>query len=159
MIHELYTEKLLAMKQVDQKMRIDTKLGLGEWDPYLDKLHTEQLKDIIQDIGWPTISKVGKSASEAAWIIAQHAMDDPTFMQHCLVLMKEVENEIEKWQIAYLMDRLLMIEGKPQLYGTQYKKDEAGAMRMWKVEDPNQLDVRRKEIGLEPSEGEVWRDA
>lgn len=156
MIHELYTEKLIAMKQADQKMRVDVKLGLGEWDPYLDKLHTEQLKEIIDDIGWPTISKVGKAASEAAWIIAQHAMDDKLFMEHCLILMKEVEADIEKWEIAYLTDRLLMMDEKRQIYGTQYKKDETGTMRMWKVMEPEDLNDRRKEMGLGPSEGEIW---
>jgi len=156
MIHELYTHELLAMKQKDQQMRVDAKLGLAEWDPYLDILHTEKLKGIIEDIGWPTISKVGKAASEAAWILAQHAMDDKAFMEYCLGLMKEAEGDIERWQIAYLTDRLLMMEEKPQRYGTQYRKDETGTMCMWKVEDLEQLNERRKEMGLEPSEGEEW---
>jgi len=161
MIHELYTHELLAMKQKDQKMRIDAdprsgRGGLAEWDPYLDILHTEKLKGIIEDIGWPTISKVGKAASEAAWILVQYAMDDKTFMEHCLELMKEAGEDIERWEIAYLTDRLLMMEEKSQLYGTQYRKDETGRIRMWKVEDLEKLDERRKEMGLEPSEGEEW---
>jgi len=30
MIHELYTHELLAMKQKDQQMRVDAKVGVSE---------------------------------------------------------------------------------------------------------------------------------
>ncbi len=151
MIHELYTEKLLAMKRADQKMRIDYKLKLAEWDPYLDILHTEKLKEIIDDIGWPTISKVGKEASEAAWVIVQHAMDDKSFMEQSLDMMKAAGDDIERWEIAYLTDRLLMMDGKPQIYGTQYKSN-----KLWPVENYETLNERRAEMGLGESEGDVW---
>lgn len=151
MIYELYTEKLLAMKQADQQMRIDYKLKLAEWDPYMDRLHTEQLKEIIDDIGWPTISKVGKSASEAAWILVQHAMDDMSFMERSLSMMTEAKDDIEQWEIAYLTDRLLMMKGEPQRYGTQYKNN-----KLWPVENYETLNERRAEMGLDAHEGDTW---
>jgi hypothetical protein len=64
--------------------------------------------------------------------------------------------EASKAELAMLEDRIRVLEGRPQLHGTQYDWDEAG---MWMVpvgavEDPASIDVRRKAAGLGPM---VWR--
>lgn len=45
------------------------------------------------------------------------------------------------------MDRILVNEGKPQIYGTQVQVFEGKALPR-PVEDPDNLDKRRKEMGL-----------
>jgi hypothetical protein len=61
------------------------------------------------------------------------------------------ENKASKKDLAYLEDRILMRQGKKQLYGTQYKLDsETNEMKLWEVEDPDRLNERRASVGLPP---------
>ncbi len=54
------------------------------------------------------------------------------------------EGEVKKQHIAYLIDRTRKNEGKAQLYGTQFEAN----WELWKVEDEENLDKRRAEMGL-----------
>ena len=51
--------------------------------------------------------------------------------------------------IAYLTDRVLAAEGKPQRYGTQCVFEDGKPVAK-QVEDAENLDKRRRELGLEP---------
>lgn len=51
--------------------------------------------------------------------------------------------------LAYLMDRVLVHRGQPQVFGTQYRVND-GILTLWMVQDPGGLDQRRKALGLEP---------
>jgi len=48
---------------------------------------SDRLRQIITQIGWPTISKVGKEASEAAFQIALHADHDPELQANCEIFL------------------------------------------------------------------------
>lgn len=142
-LHPDISKKLIELKEKDQR---DIAI---ENNPDLRKIevnkNTAVLKDVIDSIGWPTISKVGFEASGVAWLVAQHSDYDLDFQKHCLKLMKsEPEDEIRKQNIAYLIDRVRKNEGKPQLYGTQFMD----SWILWEVEDPDKLDERRLSMGL-----------
>lgn len=81
-------EELLEMARTDQKMRTNARQNMSQWDDSIDKRNTARLKEIVDQIGWPTISKVGADASHAAWLLVQHAYTEPQFMQSCLELMR-----------------------------------------------------------------------
>ncbi len=134
------------MSEVDQKMRKS-----GQWDSSIDVENTQRMKEIIEQIGWPTRSKVGKYASESAWLLVQHADHDRAFQKMCLDLMKaQSAGEVSPANIAYLEDRVRVGEGRPQLYGTQFYADEAGNIGPRPIEDPDHVDERRKAVGLQP---------
>lgn len=140
-------EQIIQMAKADQKMR----KGDGEWDDSLDKTNTEKMKEIISEIGWPTRGKVGQVASFYSWLLVQHADHDVAFQKACLDLMKkEKGDEVGKKEIAYLEDRVRVNEGKPILYGTQFYRNPEGVMTCYPVEDPTNLNKRRKEMELEP---------
>jgi hypothetical protein len=64
------------------------------------------LNKIIDEIGYPTIEKVGKEASEAAWLVIQHAIGQPHFMKKCVKLLKNAANQdISKSKKSCLPDR------------------------------------------------------
>lgn len=65
-------------------------------------------------------------------------------------MKKEKGGEVDKNEIAYLEDRVRVNEGKPTLYGTQFYRNPEGVMTCYLVEDPANLDKRRKAMGLEP---------
>ncbi|WP_425473561.1 DUF6624 domain-containing protein [Streptomyces tailanensis] len=53
--------------------------------------------------------------------------------------------------LAYLTDRVLVADGQPQLYGTQYTHEADGTeLRPQPIADPERLDERRAAMGLEP---------
>src|SRR5260370_35236959 len=94
-------DEIMKMSEVDQKMRKS-----GQWDSSIDVENTQRMKEIIEQIGRPTRSKVGKYASESAWLLVQHADHDRAFQKMCLDLMKsQSEGALSPANIAYLKDR------------------------------------------------------
>jgi hypothetical protein len=137
--------ELVQMAERDQEMR-----NSQQWDAEVDIRNTQRLKQMIEAIGWPSISKVGREAAQCAWLLAQHADHNVAFQRDCLHLMQQSMNDVDATTVAYLEDRVRVREGRPQLYGTQYYKDEQGAFRPSPIEQPDEVDERRKAVGLEP---------
>jgi len=137
-----------TMAKVDQKMRRKVTDEPGFWDDSVDKKNTERMKEIVSEIGWPTISKVGEKSSLNAWLLVQHADHDIEFQKNCLFLMKrESVIEISQKNIAYLEDRIKVHNNQPQVYGTQFKLID-GKFIPDEIEDSEHVDERRKKIGL-----------
>lgn len=111
-----------------------------------------ELEAIIGAIGWPTSQIVGNDGADAAWLIAQHAIGSPSFQRKCLELLKVAvaAGDAPAWQMAMMLDRIRTYEGIPQIYGTQFDWDDDGALSPRDIEDPDAVDQRRKEVGLEP---------
>ena len=87
----------------------------------VDAENTLYLGKVVERLGWPTYSLVGKEGANAAWLLVQHADLSPKFQRKCLDLMAQVpRGEISRRNIAYLTDRVLLAEGKKQVYGTQF---------------------------------------
>jgi hypothetical protein len=56
---------------------------------------------------------------------------------------------------AMLEDRIRSFEGQPQRYGTQFDWDAGGQLSPLPVEDPDDLENRRRSVGLGPLEEEI----
>lgn len=122
-----------------------------QWDDVIapvDAHNISRLHQIIEEIGWPTITKVGREASFAAWLIVQHA--DHDFQKQVLALMDLSLGDIDPKNYAYLLDRVLTIENSPQKYGTQFWVDpETGEKQICPLLfSVAETDVLRSEIGL-----------
>lgn len=119
----------------------------------VDRDNTEWLRTVLRDRGWPGRSLVGDDAATAAWLLAQHADQDPEFQRECLGLLKSAveSGEASAAHLAYLTDRVLLAEGRPQRYGTQFKHGPAtGESQPAPIEDPARVDELRSGVGLEP---------
>lgn len=121
----------------------------------VDSLNQAIVFDILDKDGWP--SNLSNKANQAIWIVIDHS--DLAFQRKYLYLVKEKAEEciLEKADYAILNDRVLMGEGKPQIYGTQIKMnativDDEIAMQffLWPVENPIVLDSLRNTMGLSP---------
>ncbi len=136
------------MVKKDQDLRYNNK-----FDEKLDKINTDKLKVIISQIGWPRISQVSKKVSDGAWLLVQHSDHDPLFQKKCLKLIKELvkEKEIDIKLIPLLEDRILVNDGKKQIYGTQfYKNKKTGKLIPKPIKNPKNVNEIRKSVGLEP---------
>ncbi|MGE7138255.1 DUF6624 domain-containing protein [Luteibacter sp. NPDC031894] len=117
----------------------------------VDRHNLEALKAIFAKYGFPTVAMVGRSGVTATFLLAQHADADREFQKHALELAKSLleRGELPRSLYAMLVDRVRLADGKPQLYGTQVKAMD-GKVEMLPVEDPGNLDVRRRSMALEP---------
>jgi hypothetical protein len=108
------------------------------------------LAEKIKQYGWPGKSLVGEQAAHAAWLLVQHADAAPDFQEQCLEQMKAAApGEVAPIDIAYLTDRVLVARGRPQVYGTQCEEVD-GRFQPRACIEPEALDQRRKEVGLQP---------
>lgn len=147
--HGKLAEEILTMAHRDQQMRKS-----GVWNAKVDTQNTERLKQIIAGQGWPTISLVGKAAAGGAWLLAQHADLDVVFQKRVLALMKKAakrnEADADRKHIAYLIDRIRVNTGRPQVYGTQFFSKDRKVWKPRPIEKPEHLDARRAEMGMQP---------
>lgn len=139
------------MAERDQEMRRAGVADPSKWDHEMDRRHTARLSEIVAQIGWPGASQVGRDAAHKAWLLVQHADHDLAFQRDCLRLMREApEGEVAGADLALLVDRVRVNEGRPQCYGTQFYTDERGELVPRPIEDPERLDERRAAVGLPP---------
>lgn len=106
---------------------------------------------MIREQGWPGISLVGAEASNAAFLILQHAelAEQKTYFP--LLKGASEKHEASPADAAMLEDRILMREGKDQVYGTQLSTNkETGKLELWPVADEENVDSRRAAVGLPP---------
>ena len=117
----------------------------------VDAANTARMKSIVAERGWPGRSLVGEDGAQAAWLLVQHADHDPAFQRACLELLSHAvqAGEADARQQAYLTDRVLLAEGNPQRYGTQFRLVD-GSWQPRPLTDPDQVDDRRRQVGLEP---------
>lgn len=147
-INQELADELVQMAKLDQSMRMKVINDGVEWDSSVDQASQQRMKEIIDKDGWPTIHLVGEEASRAAWLLVQHA-PDLEFMEQCLALMKTYgPDEVKPNNVAFLEDRVLMLNGKPQVYGTQFE-GRGDSMHVYEVADPEHLDKRRANMGLD----------
>ncbi|MEV1174769.1 DUF6624 domain-containing protein [Nonomuraea sp. NPDC049784] len=151
-------DELLARMERDQEVRLRVPVGeplsadlLEEWER-VDTDNTEFLKRVIDERGWPGHDLVGEQAAHAAWLLAQHADRDREFQRQCLPLLQDAvaQGQATPQELAYLVDRVRVGEGRSQVYGTQYEQTSEGGFGPHTIEDPERLDERRSEMGLEP---------
>jgi hypothetical protein len=152
--------ELLAMCDVDQKVRENfgshmSAEAVAEMQ-VVDARHTSRMRAIVARHGWPGRSLVGDDGAHAAWLLVQHA--DTAFMAQCLPLMKRsvAAGEAFGKDYVYLLDRVLMQQGKPQIYGTQFTSAPDGQLVLYPIEDAEHVDERRRAVGL-PSMAEQER--
>ncbi len=156
----LYPEissEIIKMRDVDQEMRhrvmANNGLPTSDADFEVDKNNTSRMRQIVAQIGWPNVSKVGRDASTAAWLLVQHADHDVDFQNICLELMNTEEEggEVSKKDIAMLTDRVKVNQNIPQIYGTQFRQID-GKHVPKEIENMEGLNERRLSMGLDTFE-------
>ncbi len=122
----------------------------------------KEVEEIVQLYGWPTIAMVGEKASEAAFLIVQHANPSDIKRYLPMVVAAAQRGEIKRKWAAMMVDRHLLNTDGVQLYGTQFsrngKRNKVTGIVEWTplapepVVDEENLAARRKTVGLEPIE-------
>jgi len=114
-----------------------------------DSLNLIKVKQILDTKGWLGAETVGETGSSALFLVIQHA--DPKTMEHYLPMVREaVKNKkADSRDLAKMEDRVLVRQGKKQLYGTQFSRDSVTQKYFLDpLEDPYNVDKRRAKMGL-----------
>ena len=156
MKHKTIANELITLKEADLALRTQLLKAGTLQDGYDSKMealhiaHAKQLTTILDSIGYPIEAKVGKEASEAACLVIQHAISLPDFMRRCQTLLEKAvaKENASPILLVYLTDRIAVLEGKPQQYGTQFDWDKNGVLQANPFDDLDAVNKRRKSIGL-----------
>ncbi|NLB14048.1 MAG: hypothetical protein GX826_08535 [Gammaproteobacteria bacterium] len=117
----------------------------------LDRENIVRLEELLQSHEWPRLSEVGEDAAIAAFLVVQHA--DVAYQEKYLPIIRQryEQGEAKGGWVALLTDRIRVRQGQPQLYGTQSRMDEeTGKNGLYSIEDPEQVDAPRAELGMKP---------
>ena len=116
----------------------------------IDRENTAWLRQVVREHGWPKRSRVGDDAASAAWLLVQHSDLDLAFQRECRRLLGDAvgAGEASASDLAYLTDRILRAEGRPQRYGTQLAPSADGGYEPQPLEDPARVDELRATVGL-----------
>lgn len=114
-----------------------------------DHANTAWMKTVVAEQGWPTIAMVGKAASANAWLLVQHADDDPVFQLKMLHLMEPLaaKGEVSPQNYALLYDRVMLQTAGTQRYGTQMTC-ATGDWQPFPIEDAARVEGYRRSAGL-----------
>lgn len=156
-------KELLDMQDRDQSIRLlmleaekrygsREVFGLRERMKRIDAENGERVQEIIDTYGWLGPDEVGEYGSQSLFLAIQHVDAGPVQEKYLPVLKKAVEEgKAEAWQYAFLTDRSLMNRGGKQIYGTQKIIGRTPAESyVVPLQDPDRVDERRAEVGLEP---------
>ena len=141
--------QLVSLPQGQHMTRLRDEVT-AEWQR-VDEDNTRWLGDLLATQGWPGQTLVGEDGARATWLLAQHADRDPGLQRAFLDALRGAvaQGKASAAHLAYLEDRMRVHAGQPQLYGTQFTVTGA-EFGPFPIEDPQRLDVRRAEAGLEP---------
>jgi hypothetical protein len=163
-VNQPLRQELLALVEQDHAF-----VSAPERDPNSDQVQRQRLEllgrlrrrlvQILDIYGWPGRGLVGEDGAEAAWMLALHTMPDPEVLRRCLTLLQAAAatGEAEPWQVAFLVDRVSLVERNVQVYGTTICRQPDGSFAPPLLEDPDQVDARRRAVGLPPLEQDIRR--
>ena len=148
-------KKLLRIYKKDQFIRIhgdfnkpETVLEMAR----IDLKHQAQLVKILENIKLPSVKNIGYDGAEAVWLIAQHAAYNLALMKEALKLIQITTKTDPKGGyyrgIPYLVDRINIMEGKPQLHGTQFWANPSGIPEPYPIKDLKNIDKIRRQYNL-----------
>jgi hypothetical protein len=116
-----------------------------------DAANLTWLRQLIFEKGFPTAAQVGNEGVHLAWILLQHADQDPKLQARLLPVLEQrfAMGELPANDLARITDRVLVASGKPQRYGTQFDWFSSE----FKLPEPDKLaaiDTARSQVGLMP---------
>lgn len=141
------------MHEAQKKFAQDSKEMQDLWKITLqnDSINLLKVKKILDEKGWVGKQKVGAEANSAIFLVIQHS--DVETQKKYLPMMKEAvaKGNANAGSLALLIDRIEIKEGRKQIYGSQIGiNPNTDAEYVLPLIDPDNVDARRKEVGLGP---------
>jgi hypothetical protein len=114
-----------------------------------DNKNQERVIQIIDEHGWLGTTQVGFLANNALFLVIQHASVEIQEKYFSLLKESAEQGESRLADMALMDDRIRMYRKQKQLYGSQTTYVN-GKHYVWPIEDPQNVDERRKSVQLPP---------
>lgn len=155
---------LRSVRERDQKLRsdmmkyyakgdVDSVVWCSEQIELADAENQRIVFDILDRDGWP--EGLSAEASSAIFLVIDHADLDMQKRYYKDVAAAARRGDVDRSSLVTLRDRILMYEGKRQIYGTQtvaIPQGDSTVCYVWPVARPKGLDKRRSKVNLQPME-------
>jgi hypothetical protein len=143
--------ELRAILERDQKTR--TGVDSASFMQFIDSTNLVRVEAILAQYGWLGRSAIGAEANSTLFFLIQHA-DLETQLKYFPILQRSVEmGESKMSHMALMQDRILMRQGKKQIYGSQVVINKTtGAQEFHPIEDEKNVNVRRAKMGMQTLE-------
>ena len=136
-----------------QKYGWESKQVMALWKEIqiTDSINLMKVTTILDQYGWLGPDVVGNDGSSALFLVIQHS-DQKTQEKYLPMMREAVKNgKARAGSLALLEDRVALGQGKKQIYGSQIAMDmQKKTYYVDLMEDPDNVDKRRAEVGLEP---------
>lgn len=141
--------------EIQEKYGHDSEEVRAHWDliQEQDSINLVKVEKILDEHGWLGWDKVGRNANAALFLVIQHA--DLETQEKYLPMLREAvkRGDATPADLALLEDRVALRQGQKQIYGSQIGRDTVtGEYYISPLEDPDNVDKRRAEVGLGPIE-------
>lgn len=116
-----------------------------------DSINLIQVKSILNTYGWLGADEIGEEGNSVLFLVIQHSNLE-TQVEYLPMMRDAVKKGKAKARsLALLEDRILLGQGKKQIYGSQIGVViETQEYYLAPLEDPDNVDKRRAEVGLGP---------
>lgn len=159
----IYEEDQKYRKQIgeiEEKYGWESKEMKAHWDLIAEKdsVNLIAIKKILDERGWLGPDIIGNRGNSTLFLVIQHS--DIEIQEKYLPMMREAvaKGNARASSLALLEDRVALRKGARQIYGSQVARDkETGAYYVLPLDDPDNVDKRRAEVGLDPLQSYISR--
>jgi len=156
MLDTIYVEDQKYRQQIDgiaKKYGWESKEIKDHWKIINEKdsINLIKIKIILDKLGWLGSDVVGEQGNTTLFLVIQHSNIE-TQIKYLPMIREAVNNgKAQGSSLALLVDRVALRQGKRQIYGSQIGRDaETQSFYVLPLDDPDNVDIRRATVGLEP---------
>ena len=116
-----------------------------------DSINLIKIQQILDTRGWLGADVIGRQGNSTLFLVIQHS--DLAVQEKYLPMMREAvkKGNASPGSLALLEDRVALRQGEKQIYGSQIgQNSETAEYYVLPLEDPENVDQRREEVGLGP---------
>ena len=155
-LDSIYTEDQkyrLQIDEIEKKYGLESKEMKAHWKiiKHKDSLNFIKVESFLDKYGWLGADVVGRQGNSTLFLVIQHS-DQGTQEKYLPMMREAVKNgKATGSSLALLEDRVALGQGKKQIYGSQIGRNNYTKLYyVLPLEDPNNVDKRRAEVGLQP---------
>lgn len=113
-------------------------------------INEKRIREILDQFGWPTKEMAGEQGNWTICNVIQHS-DNAVRLEYLPLMRQAVKDKkLEPRFLVRAEDRIATERGDLQVYGGQMKYyPETKGFNLWPVLEPENIDKRRTEIGLD----------
>jgi hypothetical protein len=142
----------MKIDEIEQKYGRKSKEMKAHWKIINEKdsINLIKVKKILDERGWLGPDIIGVQGNSTLFLVIQHS--DIETQKKYLPIMRDAvkKGNARPADLALLEDRVLLGQGKRQIYGSQIgRNQETGEYYVLPLKDPENVDKRRSAVGLE----------